>query len=103
MDTEAAAGQRVTVTGSFRGGNLMEDLPNDSRRNEKDWVLSDGPFSIWVTGKKPEGEGFSFGLRSRSDLRWELAVQGEVKVDDGFIYLQAERILLVGPARDDSE
>ena len=103
MDTEAAAGRMVTVTGNFRGGNLLEDLPNDSRRNKDDWVLCDGPFSIWVTGMKPEGEGFSLGLRSRSDLRWELVVQGEVEVDDGYIYLRAEKIRLVGPARDESE
>jgi hypothetical protein len=101
MDAEAAAGRVVMVTGTFRGGNLLEDLPDDSRRNGRDWVLSDGPFSIWVTGKKPEGDGFSFDLRSRSDLRWKLAVQGEVETHDGFIYLRAERIRLVGPARDE--
>ena len=103
MDPDAAAGQVVTVTGTFRGGNLLDELPDDSRRHAQDWVLSDGPFFVWVTGMKPEGDGFSLDLRSRSDLRWELAVQGEVETHDGFIYLRAERIRLVGPARDESD
>ena len=91
------------MTGDFRGGNLLDDFPNDSRRHKGDWVLSDGTFSIWVTGKKPEGEGFSFGLRSRSDLRWELAVQGEVEIHDGYVYLRAEKLRLSGPVRDEPE
>lgn len=103
IDGEAARGRVVQVAGTFRGANLLEDLPDDSRRNDRDWVLQDGPFSIWVTGKEPEGDGFSLDLVSREDLRWELAVQGEVEVHDGFIYLRAERIRLVGRARDDAE
>jgi hypothetical protein len=103
MDPDAAAGRVVTVTGTFRGGNLLDDLPDDTRRRAGDWVLSDGPFFVWVTGIKPEGDSFSLDLRSRSDLRWELAVQGEVEIHDGFIYLRAERIRLVGPARGESD
>lgn len=102
-DLEAAAGRQVTVTGTYRGGNLLEDLPEDSRRDPEDWVLNDGPFSIWVTGRKPEGKGFSLDLRSQADLRWELAVQGEVEIHDGFIYLRAERVHLVGPAKPDAD
>ena len=102
MDREAAAGRVVAVTGTYRGGNLLEDLPDDSRRDSQDWVLNDGPFSIWVTGRKPEGEGFSFDLRSQSDLRWKLIVQGEVEIHDGYIYLRAAKVRLVGPAKEEA-
>ena len=103
MDREAAAGRVVAVTGTYRGGNLLEDLPDDSRRDPQDWVLNDGPFSIWVTGRKPKGEGFSFDLRSQSDLRWKLTVQGEVEIHDGYIYLQAAKVRLVGPAEEEAD
>jgi hypothetical protein len=102
MDREAAAGRVVAVTGTYRGGNLLEDLPDDSRRDRQDWVLNDGPFSIWVTGRKPKGEGFSFDLRSQSDLRWKLTVQGEVEIHDGYIYLRAAKVHLVGPAKEEA-
>jgi hypothetical protein len=102
IESDAAAGRMVSVTGIFGGSNLLDDLPDDSRRNAGDWVLNHGPFSIWVTGMKPEGDGFSLDPRSRSDLRWELAVQGEVQIHDGFVYLRAERLRLVGPARDEA-
>lgn len=103
VDPEKAAGQMVKVTGTYRGANILDDLPGESRRSKDDWVLQDGPFSIWVTGSKPEGEGFSLGLRSRSDLRWQLDVQGTVEVHDGYVYLRAERLRLMGAAPDESE
>ena len=102
MDGEAAAGRVVAVTGTYRGGNLLEDLPHDSRRDPQDWVLNDGPFSIWVTGRKPKGEGFSFDLRSQSDLRWKLTVLGEVEIHDGYIYLRAAKVRLVGPVKEEA-
>ena len=102
IDGEAGAGRMVQVTGVFRVGNLLEDLSKESRRDAGDWVLGDGPFSIWVTGKKPEGDGFALDPRARSDLGWKLAVQGEVEIHDGFVYLRAERLRLVGPARGEA-
>jgi len=103
IDGEKARGRVVRVTGTFRGGNLLGDLPNDSRRSADDWVLQDGPFSVWVTGSKPEGDGFSLDFRSRSDLRWKLDVQGTVEVHDGYVYLRAERLRLIGAAPDEPE
>jgi hypothetical protein len=91
----------VTVKGVFRGANLFEDLPAESRRDESDWVLQDGPFSIWVTGKAPKGKGFSLDLQSRSDCRYRLEATGKVSTANGFIYLRASSLQLLGRAKQE--
>jgi len=94
-------GTVVTVTGVFRGANLFEDLPPESRRDDSDWVLQDGPFSIWVTGKAPRGKGFSLDPRSRSDCRYRLEATGKVATANGFIYLRASSLQLLGRAKEE--
>jgi hypothetical protein len=94
-------GTVVTVTGVFRGANLFEDLPPESRREDSDWVLQDGPFSIWVTGKAPRGKGFSLDPRSRSDCRYRLEATGKVATVNGFIYLRASSLQLLGRAKEE--
>jgi hypothetical protein len=92
---EAAAGRSITVRGTFRGANLFEDLPPETRREPADWVLKDGPFSVWVTGRAPRGEGFSLDPLSRSDCRWRLEVTGKVETAARYVYLRAKRVALV--------
>ncbi len=94
-------GTVVTVTGVFRGANLFEDLPPESRRDDSDWVLQDGPFSIWVTGKAPKGKGFSLDPRSRSDCRYRLEATGKVATANGLIYLRASSLQLLGRAKEE--
>jgi hypothetical protein len=98
---KGAEGTVVTVRGVFRGANLFEDLPPESRRDESDWVLQDGPFSIWVTGKAPKGKGFSLDPRSRSDCRFRLEATGKVSTANGFIYLRASSLQLLGRAKQE--
>jgi hypothetical protein len=92
---DAAAGRSITVQGTFRGANLFQDLPPETRRDPGDWVLKDGPFSIWVTGRLPKGEGFSLDPRSLSDCHWRLAVRGKVETRARYIYLRAKSVALV--------
>jgi hypothetical protein len=98
---KGAEGTVVTVKGVFRGANLFEDLPPESRRDESDWVLQDGPFSIWVTGKAPKGKGFSLDPQSRSDCRYRLEATGKVSAANGFIYLRASSLQLLGRAKQE--
>ncbi len=95
---KGSQGRLVTVKGTFRGANLFEDLPLDSRRSADDWVLRDGPFSIWVTGKDPKGKGFSLDARSKGDCRFRLEVEGEIRTENDYIYLRAKKIQLLGRA-----
>jgi hypothetical protein len=94
--------RKVTVSGTFRGANLFADLPDESRRDPADWVLRDGPFSIWVTGKAPKGRGFALDPRSRSDCSWRLEVIGTVKTVAGYVYLHAKSVALVRREKDDT-
>ena len=96
---KGAEGREITVEGRFRGANLFEDLEPESRRRASDWVLQDGPFSIWVTGKAPKGKGFSLDPRSRSDCRFRLEATGKVSTANGFIYLRASNLQLLGRAK----
>jgi hypothetical protein len=95
---KSAEGRVVTVSGTFRGANLFEDLPPDSRRGRDSWVLRDGPFSIWITGKDPKGQGFSLDVHSKADCRIRLEVQGEIVTENDYIYLRARKIQLLGRA-----
>jgi hypothetical protein len=94
-----AEGREVTVEGRFRGANLFEDLEPKSRRRASDWVLQDGPFSIWVTGKAPKGKGFSLDPTSRSDCIYKLSVTGIVETRNEYIYLRATAVELLGRAK----
>ena len=100
---DAAAGRSITVQGTFRGANLFEDLPPETRREPADWVLKDGPFSIWVTGRHPKGAGFSLNPRSRSDCRWRLEVTGKVETAARYIYLHARSVALVRREKDEPD
>ncbi len=95
----AAAGKTITVHGTFRGANLFSDLPPETRRQPSDWVLKDGAFSIWVTGRPAAGKGFSLDPSSRSDCDWEVEVLGKVETAGGYLYLRAKSVALVRRAR----
>jgi hypothetical protein len=86
----------VTVRGQFRGGNLYGDLPAGSGATTADWVISDGPFSVWVTGKAPRGKGFSLNPASRADCVFWLEVQGRPARLGEVVVLKAGRILFLG-------
>jgi len=99
----AVTGRSIIVTGVFRGANLFDDLPSETRRRPSDWVLRDGAFSVWVTGKEPKGSGWALDVRSRGDCRHRLEVRGRIETAGGFVYLRAQELTLLGPARDQDE
>ena len=91
-------GTEVTVTGVFRGRNLFGDLPKDSQRGPDDWVLQDGAFSAWVTGKRPRGKGWSLDPGNPADARWRLEVEGKIEMAGGVPFIRASRVSLAGRA-----
>jgi len=86
----------VTVRGQFRGRNLFGDLPAGSGVTPADWVISDGPFYAWVTGKPPRGSGFSLDPASRADCAFWLAVEGRPERHGEVVVLRARRIQFLG-------
>jgi hypothetical protein len=94
---EAPFGTRdVTVRGQFRGRNLFADLPADSAATPADWVIGDGPFYVWVTGKPPKGSGFSLDPSSRADCAFWLAIEGRPERHGEVVVLRARRIQFLG-------
>jgi hypothetical protein len=86
----------VTVRGQFRGANLFGDLPAGSGATPADWVISDGPYSVWVTGKPPRGKGFSLNPASRADCVFWLEVAGRPARLGEVVVVKAGRILFLG-------
>ena len=87
-------GRDVTVVGQFRGRNLFRDLPESTRRDREDWVIADGAAALWVTGKRPRGDGWRLSLDEESESRWWIEVLGRVEVAGGSVYLRAKKLSL---------
>ena len=91
-------GLPLEVIGQFRGANLFADLPPDTeRRDTRDWVLRDGPVSIWVRDLPPAGDGWSLDLHSEADAATWLRVRGTIVDDRGVFYLRASLVEPVAP------
>lgn len=96
---ERYAEQRVTIKGQFRGRNLYGDQPQappggDGRR---EFVLRSADASLWVTGIRPRGRGFTFDVTSRLDTRRWLEVSGVVKHDRGLVWIVGEQVAETSP------
>jgi hypothetical protein len=98
-EPEKFAGKKVTLVGLFRGRNLFADLPRSSVRSASDWVLKDGAVAVWVTGRRPRGDGFSLDPDYEADTTKWLAVTGRVEVADGVVYVKASTVSLTTPPR----
>jgi hypothetical protein len=71
-------GKTVNVRGVFRGENLFGDLPSASRDKSSDWVIKDDVFAVWVSGRKPKGDGFELDAGLKRDTNKWLQVVGLV-------------------------
>jgi hypothetical protein len=84
-------GKLVRVRGTYRGPNLEHDLPDASRKGAHDWVLKDGYFAAWVTGRDAPGQGSDRGdPLVGSDLALE--VVGLPTTSEGIVHLAAREI-----------
>jgi hypothetical protein len=92
LDPARYADSEVTVVGRFRGKNLYGDLPEAAGPGRWDFVLQSADASIWVTGRRPKGDGFDLNVDNRVDTgRW-LEVAGVVKEERGMAVLEATAI-----------
>jgi hypothetical protein len=94
LDPRRYEGQRVTVTGRFRGANLYGDLPKMPGRSRWDFVLQSADAAIWVSGLRPRGKGFDLDRDARVDTgRW-LEVSGVVGGGSALVWIDAQQIRL---------
>jgi hypothetical protein len=97
LEPERYVDQEVTVIGRFRGRNLYGDLADAPGKTRWDFVLQSADAAIWVTGRRPRGDGFDLNVDNRVDTgRW-LEVAGLVKVERGLVRLEATAIRAAQP------
>ena len=89
LDPESYVGKRVTLSGQFRGRNLMGDQPQAPNISKWDFVLHNADASVWVTGVRPRGKGFNLDVEARVDTRTWLQVTGVVRATHGLVWLEA--------------
>lgn len=86
-------GGLVRVRGSFRGRNRHRDLPETSRRGRGDWVIKEGYFAAWITGRDARGE--QWDLTSSPDAEGIVDVFGVPATAGGVVRIVARRVELV--------
>jgi hypothetical protein len=97
LDPPAYAGQRVTVSGQFRGRNLYADVPQSPGISQWDFVLRAADAAVWVTSLRPRGKGFNLDVDARVDTgRW-LEVSGVVREGKGLVWIEGQQIALTTP------
>jgi hypothetical protein len=97
LDPSKYVGQRVKVTGQFRGRNLYGELPQAPGRSQWDFVLHAADAGVWVTGLRPRGKDFNLDIDKRVDTgRWLEAV-GIVREGRGLVWIEAQQLSTAVP------
>ena len=86
-------GQKVTVTGNFRGRNLFGDLPGAPGKSRYDFVIRGAEGAAWVTGLQPRGRGFDLDVDRRLDTDQWLEVTGVVAYERGLVRIDATELV----------
>ena len=103
MEPARFDGQKVTITGQFRGRNLFGDLPEAPAQNRYQFVLRSGDAAVWVMGVQPKGKTFNFDPSKRIDTgRW-VKVQGTVRTAKGLTWLDGTSIDLAPAPEETTE
>ena len=103
MDPQKFDGQKVTITGQFRGRNLFGDLPEAPAQNRYQFVLRSGDAALWVMGVQSKGKNFNFDPSKRIDTgRW-VKVQGTVRTAKGLTWLEGTSIELAPAPEETTE
>ena len=88
----------MRVRGAYRGPNRHRDLPEATRKGGNDWVLKDGYFAAWVTGKDPRGEGWDLTRAASADADATVEIAGVPATVGGVVRISAREVsLYLGP------
>jgi hypothetical protein len=97
LDPSSFVGQRVKVSGQFRGRNLYGDAPQGPGLSQWDFVLRSADAAVWITGLRPRGRGFSLDVSARVDTGTWLETTGVVREGKGLVWIEAQQIALTKP------
>ena len=97
MNPSGYVGQKVRVSGQFRGRNLYGDAPQGPSRSQWDFVLRSADAAVWVTGLRPRGKGFNLDVGARVDTGTWLETVGIVREGKGLVWIEGQQIALTKP------
>jgi hypothetical protein len=97
LDPSTYAGQRVKLTGQFRGRNLYGDLPQAPGLSQWDFVIRAADAAVWVTGLRPRGRGFNLDIGARVDTGTWLEISGVVREGKGLVWIEGQQIATTKP------
>jgi hypothetical protein len=100
LEPERYTGQKVSVTGQFRGRNLYGDLPQSPGVSSWDFVLRSADAAVWATGQRPRGPGFDLDVGARSDTGHWLRVTGTVREGKGVVWIETTQVAASKPAAE---
>lgn len=90
-------GQKITVTGNFRGRNLFGDLPGAPGKSRYEFVIRGAEGAAWVSGLQPRGRGFDLDIDRRLDTDQWLEVTGVVAYERGLVRIDATDLAAAKP------
>ncbi len=90
-------GQKVTLTGNFRGRNLFGDLPGSPGKSRFDFVIRGAEGAMWVSGLEPRGRGFNLDIDRRLDTDQWIEVTGTVAYERGLVRIDATALAAASP------
>jgi hypothetical protein len=90
MAPEQYENRSATISGRFRGRNLLADIATPIPTPGKwDFVLQSADAALWITGVRPRGRGFELDPGARVDTgRW-VQVTGTVRRDGSRVWIEA--------------
>jgi hypothetical protein len=92
---EKYEGASASVSGRFRGRNLLGDIAAPLPTPGKwDFVIQSADAAVWVSGLRPRGRGFELDPSARVDTgRW-IQVTGTVRREGSRVWIEAREIEL---------
>ena len=95
---EKYEGRGVTISGRFRGRNLLADIATPlPTPNKWDFVVQSADASMWIGGLRPRGKDFELDPNARVDTgRW-IQVAGTVRREGSRVWIEGREIALSAP------
>jgi hypothetical protein len=95
---EKYEGRGVTISGRFRGRNLLADLATPLPVPTKwDFVIQSADASMWISGLRPRGKDFELNPENRVDTgRW-VQIAGTVRREGNRVWIEGREIALSAP------
>lgn len=103
LDPARWAGKTVTVAGRFRGKNLLGDQPVPPNKSQWEYVIRVADASVWVSGLRPRGRGFTLDPTARRDTREWIRIQGIVHHESPLVWIEAKSIDLAKPETEEQD